>query len=252
MATYIFAPDLHWPESDRPTVNALFDFLGRNKIDGFIFGGDQFNNDAISHHNANRPLRQEKGAYLKDEQSFDKEILKPLDKLLGKAEKVWIVGNHDVWETDIAETSPALLGTTDRVRSLNLKARGWKVIPQGGEFRKGHLTTIHGDVLTGANHAKKALDVFGTNILYGHFHSPVSATKIMSVGQKQKHQAWCSPILGNVNPRYRKSAPSGWLNGFTIIEFHPNGNFNVFPVVVTNGVFYYGGKCYGKKGRKAV
>jgi hypothetical protein len=40
------------------------------------------------------------------------------------------------------------------------------------------------------------------------------------------------------------------VNGFTFIELHDpekaNSNFNVFPVIVSDGKFSYGGEVYGK------
>jgi hypothetical protein len=246
--TWIFAPDAHWPLAHKPTLNALFDFLKRNKVDGFVLGGDQFDNAEISHHNSQKFLVRSKGSYLAHERSFEKNFLTPLESLLpNNATKVWIVGNHDAWESDVAQSQPELAGIADRTKSLKLEDRNWRVIEQGGEYRHGKLTMIHGDVFGGgANHAKKALETFCTNILYGHFHTAQSATKTMRSGHKNKWQAWCSPILGEVNPAYKKSAPSGWLNGFTVIEFHPNGAFNVCPIVVTGGRFAYGGQIYGK------
>jgi hypothetical protein len=56
---------------------------------------------------------------------------------------------------------------------------------------------------------------------------------------------WISPILGTLNPAYIRNRPTGWANGTTLVEFHPNGCFNCYPIVVSKGNFGWGGKMYG-------
>jgi hypothetical protein len=57
---------------------------------------------------------------------------------------------------------------------------------------------------------------------------------------------WISPILGKLNPEYVRNSPTAWVNGFTLVEFDPNENFNCYPIVVSNGQFAWGGRVYGK------
>ena len=58
--------------------------------------------------------------------------------------------------------------------------------------------------------------------------------------------AHCAPIVGNTNPSYLRNRPTSWLNGFVIVEFHKAGNFNCYPVVVSDGRFSYGGEGYSE------
>ena len=82
---------------------------------------------------------------------------------------------------------------------------GWEVIPLGHAKRLGQLNVIHGEILTGIGNqggtfpSRKAVELYGGNILAGHTHSPQSNTKISSVEQKKKHSAglirsWAQPI----------------------------------------------------------
>lgn len=251
---WIAAYDIHFPQYHKPTFNALLDFLRRNRVDGFLFGGDQLDNACISHHNKGKGLYKLPGQYRKETEGFNNEILKPIERLLGKGvTKVWLPGNHGYWEHELVETNPELEGSVEREQLLGLEARGWKVVPFGKSYRYGELTFIHGNELGGvgnqnsAQHAKKAVEMYCTNVLYGHYHSPQLYTKILPTDSRRKWQAHCSPILGDVNPLYLENRATAWLNGFCVIEVRKNGEFNIYPIIVIDGVFSFAGKIYGGK-----
>jgi UDP-2,3-diacylglucosamine pyrophosphatase LpxH len=250
--TYIFAPDLHFPLVHWPSWNALMDFINKNPIAGLVFGGDQFDNQEVSPHTRGKHLLREGKRLARHAEAFDKLILTPLDKVLGKAEKIWISGNHDHWLTQYIEEHPEVEGSLEQHKILNIEKRGWKFIECGKAFKKGKLTFLHGDTLSGIGNqvsgipAKKALDAYATNVLFGHFHTLQTFTRLMPQDQTQKWTATCSPILGATNPSYLRNRPTAWLNGFTIVEFQDNGAFNMYPIVVLKGKFSYGGKTYGR------
>jgi len=248
----VFAPDLHFPLVDWPTWKALLDFIGRNKVNGFIFGGDQFDNAEISHHNHGKHLFKPTGAFKRNEQRFEAEILTPLEKHLKRADKHWIVGNHDRWELDLDETQPELQGCFDRTQNLKLKSRGWKIVPNCKSMSVGKLIVCHGDSLSsgfgaGTFPTRKAIDVYMKSVLFGHVHYAQSFSKVSPVEHSQKYMAWSSPALCKTNPAYMKNRPSSWVNGFTAIELLQGGNFNCYPIVVTKGRFSFGGRVYGSK-----
>lgn len=252
--TYIFAPDLHFPLVHWPSWNAMMDFIKSNKIDGFVFGGDQFDNQEVSPHTRGKHLLREGKRLSAHTTQFNKLILTPLEKALPKTcEKVWIEGNHCWWLNAFIEEHPELQGSLERPALLGLEEKKWKVVDCGKSFKKGKLTFIHGDTLSGIGNqvsgipAKKALDAYAANVLFGHFHTLQTFTKLMPQDQTQKWTATCSPILGATNPSYLRNRPTAWLNGFTIVEFQDSGEFNMFPVVVIKGSFAYGGKTYGGK-----
>jgi predicted phosphodiesterase len=241
---FIAVSDIHWPYVHKPTIKLILSLLGDIQFDGFVFLGDQFDNSVISHHNKGKNLLKPRGSYYAEETSFDKEFLRPVEQLIGDGKKIWIKGNHDHWETQYVEEFPELEGKIERDISLKLEERGWEVVECGKSYTYGKLTYLHGETLTGAQHAKKALEVFCTNVLYGHFHSPQSATKVLPHNQTQKWSAWCSPIAGDCNPYYMRNKPSGWVNGFTLIEYTRNGNFNLYPIITSGNEIAYGGKIY--------
>jgi len=242
--------DIHYPKYHKAAFGAVMDFLSHNKMDGITLGGDQLDMESIAHHNKNKGLYRLPGAYLKDIENFDKDVLTPLESLV-KDNRVYTIGNHERFENDLVEENPELKGVVDHTRILNLEKRGWKVIPLGHCSKLGRLTVAHGEVLAnfgnGGNYpARKAVELYGTSVLAGHSHSPQSYTKIAPVEKIKKDIGWIAPSLCTVNPSYLRNKPTSWLSGFTIVEVMPNGNFNVFPIIITGNKFSFNGHIYGK------
>ena len=241
--------DIHHPLVDWPTLNAALDFLKRERVDILILGGDNLDCGPISRHTKGKPLLRPRGQMKRDLDTFDAKVLRAAEKALAKtAVKVWLTGNHEDWAAQLIEEQPELEGLLDFPAYLRLKERGWTVKPQGGHFKHGHLKWIHGDVLTGngVTACKKALDTYVESVVFGHFHTFASATKVLPHSAKYKWRAWTTGCVGRLDHAYLKKAPTGWLNGFAITEFYGNGLFSHYPVTVFNGRFAYGGKLYGR------
>lgn len=250
--TAVDVHDLHYPKHDKPTVKAWLELCKDRKPNVFIFGGDQFHFDCISHHTKQQPIFRTRRAYMNDIQGFDKEILTPLERALPDGcEKIWIIGNHEDWEQDLINEHPELEDAIGHVRLLKLVERGWTIIPLGHCYKLGKLVIIHGEVLSGVGNqagiypSRKAVDLYGASVLAGHTHAPQSFTKVSPVQHIQKHQGYISAISGNVNPEYLRNRPTAWLTGFNVIEVFPSGQFNYFSVITVRGLCCYGGQVYG-------
>lgn len=249
--TWVCLFDIHYPKYSKSTFNAAMEFIRDVNPAGVLLGGDQLDNEEISHHNRNKPLYRQRASYKRNTEGFNNNVLKPIEQAIGKAaERVWIVGNHCDWERQLIEEQPELEGIIERPELLKLAERGWKVVPLGHAFKLGELNIIHGEILTGIGNqagacpAKKALELYGSNVLAGHTHAPQSFSKISPVEAKKKYMAWISPIIGDTNPAYLRNRPTAWLNGFTIVELRDKGMFNLYPVIIVDGKFTYGGKEY--------
>lgn len=251
LQTWVALYDMHYPKMHWPTFNAVMEFLNANKVDGLILGGDQLDNEEISHHTRGKPIFRDRASYKRNTEGFNKRVLEPLERVVGNAKKVYVIGNHERFETDLIEEQPELEGVIERVEALKLEQRGWQVIPLGHAFKLGELNVIHGEVVSGVGNqvsgypAKKALEIYGSNVLLGHTHSPQSFAKISPVEHKKKYMAWVSPILGETNPAYLRNRPTSWIQGLTIVELRDKGLFNLYPVICVDGIFSYGGKIYG-------
>ena len=245
--TAVSAFDSHYPKLDKPTWSVVLDFVKRNRVGLFIFGGDNLDCAAISHHTKGKPLFRKEGQMKKDLDGFRREMLDRVDSLLPKdCIKVWLHGNHEAWADQMLEEQPELSGLLNFAEYLRLVERGWIVKPQGGHYKHGHLKYLHGDVLTGGqNSPRKALDTYVESVVFGHFHSFSSATKVLPESSRCKWQAWATGCIGKLDADYLKKRPTGWLNGFGITEFYgTRGHFNHYPVTVFNSQFAYGGKVY--------
>jgi hypothetical protein len=249
--------DIHYPVHHQPTLDAAVEYMQKNPPDIFVFGGDQFHFDCLSHHTKGTPMYRTRRSYMNDIEGFEKNILTPLEAVLPKkVEKVWHEGNHERFPWDFIEEHPELEGAVDHIGLLNLVERGWKVIPLGHASKLGKLTVAHGEILSGQGNqgsafpAKKAVDVYSGNVLVGHSHSPQSWTKCSPVEQTDKWQGHVAPCACSVNPIYLRNRATSWLNGFCLIDILPNDNFNYYPIIVSAGQFSFGGKVYGKGKRK--
>lgn len=246
---FVVCFDLHYPRHHKPTWNAILDFTSRVDLAGFVFGGDQFDNDSISHHNSKKPLLWKEGSYKSETEGFDKDILTPLGFQLSKhASRQWMIGNHDDWEHQWVERNPQWAGF-ERPDLLKLTNRGWKVIPNTKAIKLGRLTVIHGDQFAGyapANLAKRAVEAYTCSVLQGHNHTMQTYTRVSPVDATQKWAGYVSPCACELNAAFMKNKPSSWVNGFTIVEVMKDKMFNVYPIVVTNGKFSFGGVEYGK------
>jgi predicted phosphodiesterase len=242
--------DIHHPLADKGVILATLDYLRRERVDGIVLGGDNLDCGPISRHTKNKPLFRPRGQMKRDLDTFNAGILRPIEKLLPKgAFRVWLTGNHEDWAQQLIEEQPELEGLLDFPTYLHLATRGWKVFPQGGIFKYGHLNYLHGDVLpgTGVRACQKALDIYVSSVVFGHGHTAASATKTLPHGKRWRYQAWSMGAATRLdNHGYTKKSPTAWINQIGITEFYGNGLFNHFPVTVLNGRFAYGGKLYGR------
>lgn len=242
--------DAHYPKVHRPTWQACLDFCRSNRVGIFVFGGDNLDCGAISHHTKGKPKLRPTGQMKADLDGFRREMLDKLDPLLPHGcVKVWLTGNHEDWLSQMLEEQPELDGLLSFTEYLELEKRGWIVKPQGGHFKHGKLKWIHGDVVTGSgiNAVRNALNTYVENIVMGHGHTAASATKTLPHSNRHKWQAWMMGTGGELDHGYLKNKPTGWLNQFGITEFHgPRGLFNHYPVTVFGRSFAFGGRVYGK------
>jgi predicted phosphodiesterase len=249
----VVVADLHYPYYDKPTWTAILDYVKRNKPDYFIFLGDQFDFECVSHHTKGKPIFRPAGSLQADLDGFKESILKPLYAVLPKGcKRIWLEGNHERFLTDLIEEQPELQGIVDHIKYLSLKSAGWQIIPLNGAYKLGKLTLIHGNQLQGGmgyignQPSKKAVEIYATSVLMGHTHSAQSYTRVSPADQHQKWAGYVSPVAGNQNPRFMRNKPNANTTGLSIVELRSNGNFNCFLALTTDGQFAYGGEVYGK------
>lgn len=253
MEKFIAAFDLHFgwerknghkvPLHDTRALNSMLAFAKDFKPDIFIWGGDALDCNAISHHNHGKPGATEGLKLIEDAQEGRKAFIEPVEKIMGNGRMVYITGNHERFLTDLSDKIPALEGLLD-INTL-LKLNKWTIIPQGGAFNLGKLTFIHGDQLSGGEHvAKSAVFSYERNIRFGHYHSFQTFTKSSALDYKNAKTGVCVPCLCGKNPKYTKSAPNRWIQGFLYGYIESNGSFSDTVVVILDGKCIVNGKQY--------
>jgi len=152
-------------------------------------------------------------------------------------------------DQDLTESMPELDGMLDFRKYLKLAEPAFKVIPLGGDCQIGELLCIHGETVGSGsgNAAKKAVEIYGQNVLIGHGHQLQDSSKCSPPRSKKKVCAWMSPIVGSVSPRYLKHRANAWVNGMTLVYARKNGTFNLYQVVITDGEFSFGPVTYSHR-----
>ena len=244
----VLLPDIHHPYFDQRVMESVNEFIFDYDPDELVYMGDQLSLDCISFWNKRKPLLKEGQRLIKDYNNFDRDILTVHENITrDDIRRTFIMGNHEERVTSYVEENPELEGFLDIDLTLNLHDRGYNVIPFGEVHKVGKLYVMHGKYWN-MYHAKKTVDAYEGNVVYAHVHNPQMFTKISPVDAKGYHMATSLPCLCNIQPDYKKNAPTHWVNGFGIVEHLPaTGFFNLYTIIIIEGSFMYNGKYYGKK-----
>ena len=211
------------------------------KPDFFVFGGDNMNMDSVDHWLHDKgDKRHLEGKRLKNEYlSFQADILDTL-KLPKHCRKIYLLGNHEDWLEKHIDKMPEMEGFAEIERNLDLKE--WEIYKYGKCAKVGKIYFHHGEYVNKYSSAK-TVDTFGRNIVYGHGHTLQVYTKITPI-DAEAHCATQMPCACDLNPEFMRNRPSAWLNGFGVFYIHPNGNFNIYPIVASGGHFVFNGSYY--------
>lgn len=254
---FVASGDFHYPYHHKPSVNILLDFVKDFQPDTFVFGGDQVDNDLVSHWNKKKPRKVEGKRLQKMYRSFDKEILKPIERRLSnKCKKVWLDGNHEYWIQDFLDEYPQFEGMIELEHNLNLKKRDWKYIPYGVDkdpkttyniSRK--LAVSHG-WYTNKYHAAKTINMAEQSIITFHNHTNQVFTKQRILDLKDYHTCISAPCMCTRKPSYGRGRPNRWVNGFVYGYIQPDGAFTVNVVVIAKDKAIIEGQLYNGSYRK--
>lgn len=244
----VLLPDIHHPHYDERVMDSVGKFIMDYDPDELVYMGDQISLDCISAWNKKKPLLKEGQRLLKDYEEFNNDVLLVHESITRPdTRRTFLIGNHEQRVEWFLEYNPELEGMVDIDRNLKLTERGYLIIPFNGIYKIGKLNVIHGYYWT-MYHAKKTVESFEGNVVYGHVHNPQIYTKVTPVDSKDYHMAMALPCLCNIKPEYKKNAPNFWVNGFGIVEHLPaTGFFNLYMIVINDGAFMWNSIYYGKE-----
>ena len=235
----IAAFDIHFPDHDKASMNCLFKAIEMVKPDHFVFGGDQFHFDCISHHNKGKVKLLENRRIAKDFEGFQTDILNRLESVLSKnCKKYFMMGNHEYWIDRLIEDNPQLEGLME-IKN-NLKLDNYTIVPFNDVLRIGEMTFIHG-IYTNKYHAEKHLRIYQKMLFYGHLHTNQVYTSIAPTTSLPK-QAVGVGCLCNKNAHYLRNKPNDWLHQFLIWYMFDDGTFVYQTPIIINGKTVINGK----------
>jgi len=241
----VLLPDIHYPEHDNKSLEAIKMFLIDFKPDFLVYQGDQLDMGVISHWNQDKKRQVELKRLKKDYDGFNDEVLTPFENIVGKkCKKKWITGNHEDWAKQYIDKNPQLEGIIEPEICLNLEKRGYEIIPLNGVLKLGKLSVIHG-FYWNQYHSAKHAGAFNGSVVYCHTHTVQEFMKTSPVDSDDFRTATCLPCLCNLSPEYTKGRPNSWVHGFGIVYLYPNGNFNLYRVLIINNQFIFNNTIYG-------
>jgi predicted phosphodiesterase len=247
---FIAWPDTHIPQQDTRAVDVAAQILEWWKPAELVILGDFLDCTPVSHWLRDRKKTTE-GLRLRDDYNMANRLLDRLTRNLDHL--VYLEGNHEDWIKDAIERNPEFEGLIELDLGLKFaerRERGLRIthLPYGKCYRLGELWFTHG-VYTGVNHAKKHVDSFGRNVVYGHLHDVQMAVKVSPIDVEDKHMAMCMGSLCNKNPQFMENKPNNWVHAVGLGEVREDGSFNIYPVIICNGVASFAGQTFRSRVR---
>jgi len=234
--------DSHYPWNIN--LDPFLEYAKDQKPNEFIFGGDNWSLDVISHwndqdfknvgfDNVRRKLHEEADGF---NDQLDKIV-----KIMGKAKITYIMGNHEDWISQFSEKYPQM-DDLSMESMTHLRKRGFNVIPFEPSkvfYKIGKLYICHGHQFGSEYTAKQAVVRCHHSVAFGHHHSEIMWVDFSDVNAYEKHRGIQIPCYCHRAPGYGKGRPNRWTNGFLWANFKKSGNFsaNVQSVNPKNGSF---------------
>lgn len=248
--------DLHYGITDKRVEAVRVAFLRDVQPDLCLDVGDFWDFWSVSQY----PKSPEQLRQIEAQLQFEFDDAQPYVNAVCSVAKTFhlIQGNHEHRITRLTHREPGLHG----LRALELHRLAelpekCKVHPYGTRLHCGPLSFEHGDAVPrGVRHpAAWMLSNRKRNVISGHVHycSQASQTTYDEYGRPELRMAWTQGAGLDFSKQEYQADPN-WQHGFTYIEFYrANGSsnapwrFNVYPIVVVDGKFSFGGRVYDAK-----
>ena len=230
----VILPDVHI--NDRG-YNKVYDvvkrFIAEYKPDKVYLLGDFADASTLSHWNLQKRRACEGRRHRKEIEVLSKE----LDFLQRHSKEViWLEGNHENWVEQYIDKNPESEGLLEYPELLDLEKRGIQWVPYNKLLKVGKLYMTHGRYAS-KYHAAKHADTIGSNIVYCHTHMP--QTYGCNKETTTPYMAYCLGCLCGKSPSYLRGKQGNWIHGFATLYVADNGEFNLYPINIISGRFYY-------------
>ena len=235
----IVIPDQHYPIEDKKAVSVVLQAIEIVKPALFINLGDVGEWESVSswkYKKIKRPPLEYQLPMVDEEIKLTNRGIDKFDKALKKVDckkKVICAGNHDEWLDAFVLEHPYLEEYTFR-RACKWEERGYDFYEHNEPFRIGNLAFTHGAYAT-MHHAKKHIEAYGENIIYGHVHDIQRHTKTDLGGTKAAWSLGCLKDMSAEKNRWLKGRLHNWNHAFGIVDWFEDDNFKVEVVEIING-----------------
>ena len=233
-------PDQHFPIHSQRAVNCVLQAMDIVKPDIFVNLGDVGEWASVSPWKYKGNRKRPPLEYVLPE--VEKEIIevnKGLDQFdeacakVNVKKKYMVTGNHDIWLDDFVKAYPYLKDYTFN-KSCKLKERKYKILEHNEPLKIGKLTFIHGAYAT-TYHAKKHLESYGENIMYGHTHDVQRHTLTKLGGTIGAWSMGCLKDMSREKNRWLRGRLHNWQHAFGIVDWFERGQFKVEVVEIVGG-----------------
>lgn len=234
----VVIPDLHVPYHHKPTFNIILQVVKDIQPEHIVFIGDCFDAEALGSWTKDTV---EEGLYktLDEIEQFQEEVLDPLRNIASDSEYYWCGGNHDMQR--VKDAIEDLKGRR-KVINLDKMFPNIKMTEYNQYVKIGKLHYTHG-TYHNKYHARKHVDNYQVNVMYGHTHTVQSFTKHTKT-DRDPIKATSIGACCNLNPNYMKNKPNAWVHAFAVVNYFENGNFTSHINEVIDGKTIFNGKVY--------
>jgi hypothetical protein len=209
----VFSDAHYWPGEPSTAHRALLHFANQLSPQVVVCNGDAIDGSAISRH---PPIGWESCPSVKDELEVCQERLNDIALAAGKAEKIWLLGNHDArFETRLAQVAPEFKD----VHGIHLKDHfpdwdcGWSL------FINGDVVIKHR--FKGGTHAPFNNTLHsGLSTITGHLHSAKVTPFSDYRGVRYGVDTGC--LADPYHPAFQgycEDNPRNWRSGFCVLTF---------------------------------
>ena len=238
-------PDTHVKYRDDKAIRAFVGFLEYYKPDVHLIMGDFADCEGLSHWPSDSLEPRRIVPEMVEARKLLQEIV---EKTPGTSTRLFIEGNHERWIDLALSKMPELFDGLAEL-GLDINVKKLLALDKFGYdfFELNHLVQIgkahftHG-IYTGGSYAKKHLDVFNTNIYFGHMHSTQTHNKTSIDGPIEAASLGC---LCRLDAKFLRGKPNDWEHTFGVFEFRRDGNYTFYRPRMIDGQFSYNGELFG-------
>ena len=235
----IVIPDQHFPIHSKAAVNVVLKAIRIVKPDLFINLGDVGEWGSVSAwqwKGKKQPPLEYQLPIIDYEIGEVNECIDQFDKALdevGCNNRYICAGNHDEWLDSFVMKYPYMKEYTFK-NACAWEKRGYKYYSYNKPLKIGKLTFLHGAYAT-MYHAKKHLEAYGENIIYGHVHDVQRHTLTKLGGTIGAWSMGCLKDMSAEKNTWLKGRLHNWAHAFAIVDWFSDGNFRVDVVEIHKG-----------------